>query len=74
MKKKLSLARIISSIGILILCAGLICNAFELINVFIFRITTLIGIIIQIIALIVAFKRKEFWKNYNFSNRRCIKC
>ncbi len=60
MKKKLSLARTISSIGILVLCAGLICNAFELINVFIFRITTLIGIIIQIIALIIAFKRKEF--------------
>ncbi len=60
MKKELSLAQIISSIGILVLCVGLFCNAFELINVFIFRIITLIGIIIQIIALIIAFKRKEF--------------
>lgn len=58
--KKLSLARIMSFISILVICAGLIFNAFELINTFIFRITTLIGIIIQIIAIIVAFKRKEF--------------
>ncbi len=62
MKKKLSLARIISYIGILVLCAGLICNAFELINVFIFRITTLIGIIIQVIALIVDLNEKNFRK------------
>ncbi len=54
-----SFARIISLVGISVLCAGLFCSAFELIDVFLFRIITLIGVIVQIIALIAALKRKE---------------
>ena len=60
MKRKYSVGRIVSIIGILILCVGLLCNGFELISITMFRIIVLIGIIVNMIALYIILKRKEF--------------
>ena len=60
MKRKYSVGRIVSIIGILILCMGLLCNGFELISITMFRIIVLIGIIVNMIALYIILKRKEF--------------
>ena len=58
--KKLSIGRIISFIGILILAIGLICNSFELISLAAFRIIVLAGIITQMVALILILTKKEY--------------
>ena len=58
--KRLSIGRIISFIGILILAIGLIFNSFELISLTAFRIIVLVGIITQIVALILILTKKEY--------------
>ena len=60
MRGKWSMGRIVSVLGILILCAGLLCNSFELISNTVFRIIVLIGIIVNLIALCIILKREEF--------------
>ena len=60
MKRKYSVGRIISIIGILILCVGLLCNSFELISTAVFRVVVLVGIIVNLIALCIILKRDEF--------------
>ena len=60
MKGKCSVGRIISVVGMLILCIGLLCNSFGLISVTMFRFIVLVGIIVNLIALYVILKRKEF--------------
>ena len=59
MKSKWSMGRIISVIGTLILCVGLICNGFEMISNGVFRLIVLVGIIVHLIALGIILKRKE---------------
>jgi len=58
--KNISIGRLISFIGILILCIGLICNGFELLSITAFRIIVLVGIIAQVIALVFTLKKNEF--------------
>lgn len=58
--KNLSIGRLIGFIGILILSIGLICNAFEFISITAFRIIVLVGIIIEVVALVFILKRNEF--------------
>ncbi|MBQ3140820.1 MAG: hypothetical protein IJC25_02525 [Clostridia bacterium] len=58
--KNVSIGRLISLLGILILSVGLICSGFELVSVTVFRIIVLVGIVTQAIALIVILKKKEF--------------
>ena len=60
MKRKCSMGRIVSIIGILILCMGLLCNSFELISTAVFRVVVLVGIIVNLIALCIILKREEF--------------
>jgi len=60
MKSKWSMGRIISVIGTLILCVGLICNGFEMISNGVFRLIVLAGIIVNLIAFGIILKRKEF--------------
>ena len=60
MKSKWSMGRIVSIIGILILCVGLLCNSFELISTAVFRVVVLVGIIVNLIALCIILKRDEF--------------
>ena len=60
MKRKCSVGRIVSIIGILILCMGLLCNSFELISTAVFRVVVLVGIIVNLIALCIILKRDEF--------------
>ena len=59
MKSKWSMGRIISVIGTLILCVGLICNGFEMISNGVFRLIVLAGIIVHLIAFGIILKRKE---------------
>ena len=58
--KKISIGRLISLIGILVMSIGLICNAFELISIVAFRIIVLVGIIMEVVALIFILKKSEF--------------
>lgn len=58
--KNVSIGRLISFIGILILSIGLICNSFEFVSVTLFRMIVLVGIITEIIALIFILKKSEF--------------
>ena len=60
MKRKCSVGRIVSIIGILILCVGLLCNSFELISTAVFRVVVLVGIIVNLIAFCIILKRDEF--------------
>lgn len=60
MKRKISIGRFISIIGTLILCAGLLCNSFELISITVFRIIIAIGIIAQVVALFFILKKNEY--------------
>ena len=60
MKRRWSVGRIVSVIGILILCVGLLCNGFELISNTLFRIIVLLGIIVNMVALYIILKRDEF--------------
>lgn len=60
MKRKYSVGRIVSIIGILVLCVGLLCNSFELISTAVFRVVVLVGIIVNLIALCIILKRDEF--------------
>ena len=60
MKSKWSIGRIVSVIGILILCVGLLCNSFELISTAVFRVVVLVGIVVNLIALCIILKRDEF--------------
>lgn len=56
----IGIGRWISMIGILILSAGLLCHGLEAISDTAFRVITLIGIIVQITALVFILKKKEF--------------
>lgn len=58
--KKTSIGRLLGFVGIIILSVGLLCNSFEVISIDIFRIITLIGIVVEIVALFFILKRKEF--------------
>lgn len=58
--KKISIGRLISFIGILVLSIGLICNAFEFVSITAFRIIVLVGIIMEVVALIFILKKSEF--------------
>ncbi len=58
--KNISNGRLVSFIGTFIISIGLICNGFELISITAFRIITLVGIIVHVIALVFALKKKEF--------------
>ena len=60
MKSKCSAGRIVSVVGRLILCVGLLCNSFELISTAVFRVVVLVGIIVNLIALCIILKRDEF--------------
>ena len=60
MKRKYSVGRIVSIIGILILCMGLLLNGFELISNTIFRVIVLVGIIVNLVALCIILKKEEF--------------
>jgi hypothetical protein len=60
MKKRWSVGRIVSVIGILILCMGLLLNGFELISNTIFRVIVLVGIIVNLVALCIILKKEEF--------------
>ena len=60
MKRKCSVGRIVSIIGILILCMGLLFNSYELISTAVFRVVVLVGIIVNLIALCIILKRDEF--------------
>ncbi|MBR0026799.1 MAG: hypothetical protein IJP37_06540 [Clostridia bacterium] len=59
MKRKISVGQLVSMIGTLILCIGLLCNGFELVSNTVFRLIVLAGIIIQVIAFILILSRKE---------------
>ena len=59
-KIKISTGRLLSFLGILILCAGLLCNAFEWISNAAFRAIVLAGIITQVAAFIFIIKSNEF--------------
>ena len=58
--KSLSIGRLISFIGILILSAGLICNSFELISAVVFRAIVSLGIITETAALVIGLKQNCF--------------
>ena len=60
MKRKCSVGRIVSIIGILILCVGLLCNSFELISTAVFRNVVLAGLIVNLIAVCIILNRDEF--------------
>ena len=62
MKRKFSIGKILSIIGIMILCAGLLCSGLELISAssIVFRIIIAIGIITQAVALVFIIKKNEF--------------
>ena len=60
MKRKISAGRLLSIIGTLILCAGLICSGFELVSDTVFRGIVGVGAAIHVLALICILKRKEF--------------
>jgi hypothetical protein len=60
MKRRWSVGRIVSVIGILILCIGLLLNGFELISNTIFRVIVLVGIIVNLVALCIILKKEEF--------------
>jgi hypothetical protein len=60
MKREYSVGHIVSVVGILILCVGLLCNSFELISTAVFRVVVLVGIIVNLIALCIILKRDEF--------------
>ena len=57
--KKIRIGRLISFIGILVLSIGLICNAFEFVSITAFRIIVLVGIIMDVVALIFILKKSE---------------
>lgn len=57
--KNVAIGRLISSIGILLLSIGLICNGFELVSIAVFRIIVLVGIIAQAIALVFILKKND---------------
>ena len=58
--KKISISRLISLVGILVLSIGLICNAFEFVSITAFRIIVLVGIILEVVALVFILKKSEF--------------
>ena len=60
MMKNISIGRLISFIGTLILSVGLSCNGFELISITAFRIIVLVGILVHVIALVFSLKKNEF--------------
>ncbi len=59
MKRKISVGQIISIIGTLVISIGLICNGFELVPVGVFRAIALVGIALQVVALVLILSRKE---------------
>ncbi|MEE1250933.1 MAG: hypothetical protein UHU19_17140 [Lachnospiraceae bacterium] len=61
-KKKFSIGKFISVIGILILCAGLFFSGIDFISTSstVFRIVIAIGIITEIVAIVFIFKNNKF--------------
>ena len=60
MKRKLSPGHLLSLIGTLVICTGLLCNGFEMISNAVFRLFVLAGVIIHGAALAVILKRNQF--------------
>ncbi len=60
MKTKISIDRLALLIGTLIICMGLICNAFQIISNAAFRCIVLAGIIVHGISLAIIFKQNQF--------------
>lgn len=60
MKRKMSVGQLISLVGTLIICIGLLCNGFELISNAVFRLFVLAGVIMHGAALAVILKRNQF--------------
>ena len=56
----MSIGRLISLIGILVLSIGLVCNAFGFVSIAGFRIIVLVGIITEVLALILILKKSEY--------------
>ena len=62
MKRKFSIGKLISIIGILILCAGLFFSGIDFISTSstVFRIIIGVGIIMEVVALVFIFKNNKF--------------
>ncbi|MBR6526072.1 MAG: hypothetical protein IKT57_08865 [Clostridia bacterium] len=58
--KKISHGRFFSFLGTLIISIGLFCNGLELISITAFRIIAFAGILVHVMALVFALKKKEF--------------
>ncbi|MBE5777412.1 MAG: hypothetical protein E7326_07945 [Clostridiales bacterium] len=58
--KRRSPGRWISSLGTLLICAALVCNSFSLLSAGLLRALVLIGVAVQITALIVALRTGRF--------------
>lgn len=59
MKRKTSAGQLLSLLGTLLLCAGLILNSFEIVSAVVFRLIVLAGVIVHAISLAVILKRSE---------------
>lgn len=60
MKRKISIGQAFSLAGTALLSAGLILNGLEVLSNTAFRAVVFTGIVIELIALILILKRKEF--------------
>ena len=60
MKRRMSAGQLISLIGTLIICTGLLFNGLEIISNTVFRLIVLAGVIIHGAALAVILKRNQF--------------
>ena len=58
--KRHSPGRWISALGTLMLCAALVCNSFSLLSAGLFRALVLIGVAVQLSALIVSLRTGRF--------------
>jgi len=58
--KRIGSGRLISLIGILVMSAGLICNAFEIVSVRSFRMIVLVGIVMEVSTFIFVLQKSEF--------------
>ena len=59
MKRKTSAGQLLSLLGTLLLCAGLILNSFEIVSAAVFRLIVLAGVIVHAISLAIILKRSE---------------
>ncbi len=62
MKRKYSIGKLLSIVGILILCAGLFFSGIDFISTSstVFRIIIAVGIITEAVALVFIFKKNKF--------------